>query len=177
MTEQPTLDSIRERSAQLLAELHRRQGVVRDMVRGVAHGYATGFYLYGRPGTAKTHTVRQVLEQEIREPYVYQRGHLTPVGLFELIRDHPEEVIVLDDLVAIFKSDIALQILLSALEHPTSWDRSRIVKYQRKGETDRAVFRGGIICITNRELHDDDLLGAFKSRVHVLNYDPSDAQL
>ena len=51
------------------------------------------------------------------------------------------------------------------------------MKYQRKGESVRAVFRGGIICITNRELHDDDLLGAFKSRVHTLNYDPSDAQL
>ena len=38
-------------------------------------------------------------------------------------------------------------------------------------------FRGGIICISNRQLHDDDLLGAFKSRVHTLNYDPSDAQL
>ena len=39
------------------------------------------------------------------------------------------------------------------------------------------AFRGGIVCISNRELHDDDLLGAFKSRVHTLNYDPSDAQL
>jgi hypothetical protein len=26
-------------------------------------------------------------------------------------------------------------------------------------------------------LHDDELLGAFKSRVHTLNYDPTDAQL
>jgi hypothetical protein len=177
MTERPTLELIRETAAHLLAELWRRQAVVRDMVRGVGRGYSTGFYLFGRPGTAKTYTVRQVLEQEIREPYVYQRGHLTPIGLFELIRDHPDEVLVLDDLVAIFKSDIALQILLSALEHPTSRDRSRIVKYQRKGETEQAVFRGGIVCISNRELHDGDLLGAFKSRVHVLNYDPSDAQL
>ena len=39
------------------------------------------------------------------------------------------------------------------------------------------AFRGGIICISNRELHDDELLGAFKSRVHTLNYDPTDAQL
>jgi len=177
MTDRPTLDTIRDTAPHLLAELHRRQGVVRDMIRGVARGYATGCYLYGVPGTAKTHTVRQVLEQEIREPYVYQRGHLTPLGLFELIRDHPEEVIVLDDLVTIFKSDVALQVLLSALEHPTGPDRGRVVKYRRKGETDRVVFRGGLVCITNRQLHDADLLGAFKSRVHVLNYDPSDAQL
>lgn len=177
MNDLPTLEHIRANRASLLADLRCRQSVARDYVRGVAREYATGLYLFGRPGTAKTHTVRAVLEQEVREPYVYQRGHLTPMGLFELISQHPDEVIVLDDLVAIFKSDIALQILLSALEHPTGRDRSRVVKYQRQGESVRTVFRGGIICISNRELHDADLLGAFKSRVHTLNYDPSDAQL
>jgi hypothetical protein len=161
----------------LLAELFRRQAIVRDYVRGVARQYATGLYLFGRPGTAKTHTVRSVLEAEIKEPFVYQRGHLTPMGLFELIAEHADEVIVLDDIGAILKSDIALQILLSALEHPTTRDRSRVVKYRRQGREEHAVFRGGIICISNMELHDDELLGAFKSRVHTLNYDPTDAQL
>ena len=99
------------------------------------------------------------------------------MGLFELIAAHADEVIVLDDLGAVLKSDVALQILLSALEHPTSRDRSRVVKYRRQGREDRAVFRGGIVCISNKELHDDELLGAFKSRVHTLNYDPTDAQL
>lgn len=159
------------------AELGRRQAIVRDYVRGVARQYATGLYLFGRPGTAKTHTVRKVLDEEIREIYTYQRGHLTPIGLFELIAENPEEVIVLDDLGAVLGSDVALQILLSALEHPTSADRSRVVKYRRKGREDRAVFRGGIICISNKGLHDDEMLGAFKSRVHTLNYDPTDAQL
>jgi len=174
-----TLQHITDKKTALLAELNRRQGVVRDYVRGVGRHYATGLYLFGRPGTAKTHTVKAVLEQEIKEPYCYQRGHLTPVGLFELLAEHPDEVIVLDDLVTIFRSDIALQILLSALEHPAPDDRtrSRIVRYRRKGSEQRVVFRGGIVCITNRELHDDELLGAFKSRVHTLNYDPSDAQL
>ncbi len=174
-----TLQHIIERRAELLGELHRRQGIVRDYVRGVARHYATGLYLFGRPGTAKTHTVRATLEKEIRELYTYQRGHLTPMGLFELIAEHPDEVIVLDDLATVLDSDVALQILLSALEHPAPDDRtrSRVVKYKRQGREERAVFRGGIICISNRELHDDELLGAFKSRVHVLDYDPSDAQL
>ena len=179
MQESVTLEYIVGNRVPLLAELNRRQGVVRDYARGVARQYATGLYLFGRPGTAKTHTVRGVLEQEIGEPYCYQRGHLTPVGLFELLADHPDEVVVLDDLVTIFKSDVALQILLSALEHPAPGDRTRtrIVRYRRKGEEVRVAFRGGIICVSNRELHDDELLGAFKSRVHTLNYDPSDAQL
>jgi hypothetical protein len=79
----------------------------------------------------------------------------------------------------VLDSDVALQILLSALEHPAPGDRtrSRVVKYKRQGREERVSFRGGIICISNRELHDDELLGAFKSRVHTLNYDPSDAQL
>ena len=179
MPESLTLEHIVAHRVPLLAELNRRQGVVRDYVRGVARQYATGLYLFGRPGTAKTHTLRGVLEQEIGEPYCYQRGHLTPVGLFELLADHPDEVVVLDDLVTIFKSDVALQILLSALEHPGPGDRTRtrIVRYRRKGEEVRVAFRGGVICVSNRELHDDELLGAFKSRVHTLNYDPSDAQL
>ena len=172
-----TLQHIIDNRRALLAELQRRQAIVRDYVRGVGRQYATGLYLHGRPGTAKTHTVRAVLEQEIKEIYTYQRGHLTPMGLFELIAANADEVIVLDDLGAVLKSEVALQILLSALEHPTSRDRSRVVKYRRQGREDRAVFRGGIVCISNRELHHDELLGAFKSRVHTLNYDPTDAQL
>src|SRR5262249_5548461 len=82
-------------------------------------------------------------------------------------------------LAAVLDSDVALQILLSALEHPAPDDRtrSRVVKYRRQGREERVSFRGGIVCVSNRLLHDDELLGAFKSRVHTLNYDPSDAQL
>jgi hypothetical protein len=172
-----TLQHIIDHRDALLADLNRRQAIVRDYVRGVAKQYSTGLYLFGRPGTAKTYTVRNVLDEEIREIYTYQRGHLTPMGLFELIAEQADEVIVLDDIGAILKSDVALQILLSALEHPTTRDRSRVVKYRRQGREERAVFQGGIVCISNKELHDDELLGAFKSRVHTLNYDPTDAQL
>jgi len=173
------LQQITARRGSLLAEMRRRQSVVRDYVRGVAREYATGLYLFGRPGTAKTHTVKDVLDRDVGEPYRDQRGHLTPVGLFELIAEHADEVIVLDDLVTIFKSDVALQILLSALEHPPpdSRDRGRVVRYRMKGDERRVCFRGGIVCFSNRQLPDDELLGAFKSRVHTLNYDPSDAQL
>jgi hypothetical protein len=120
-----SLQHIIDNRSAYLGELRRRQAIVRDYTRGVARGYATGLYLFGRPGTAKTHTVRAVLEEEIKEIYTYQRGHLTPIGLFELIAENRDEVIVLDDLGALLKSDVAVQILLSALEHPTSRDCSR----------------------------------------------------
>jgi hypothetical protein len=75
-----TLQHIIDNRAAHLAELKRRQGIVRDYVRGVAGQYSTGLYLFGRPGTAKTHTVRATLEKDIQELYCYQRGHLTPMG-------------------------------------------------------------------------------------------------
>ena len=171
------LQHIIENKCALIAELHGRQAILRDYVRGVARGYATGLYLFGKPGTAKSHSVRAVLDNDIRELYTIQRGHLTPLGLFDLIASHPDEVIVLDDISTIFKSDVSLQILLAALEHPTSSDGTRVLKYRRQGREERVAFKGGIIAISNRELHDTELLEAVKSRVHVLNYDPSDAQL
>ena len=66
-------------------------------------------------------------------PTPNRRGHLTLMGLFKSIAEYPDEVIVLDDPRAVLKSDVALQILLSALEHPTGRDRGRVVKYRRQG--------------------------------------------
>jgi hypothetical protein len=86
---------------------------------------------------------------------------------------------VLDDLGAVLDSVVALQILLAALEHPAPGDRTRrrTIKYKRPGVEKRAEFCGGIICISNRELHAGELLDAFKSRVHTFKCDPTDAQL
>ena len=124
MGETSTLQHIKDNRRTLLQGFRQRQAIVRDRVRAVARGYATGFYLYGGPGTAKTHTVRVVLEQEIKEIYTYLRGHLTALGLFEVLGANRDEVIVLDDLGAILQSVIALQILLAALEHSASPDCS-----------------------------------------------------
>ena len=176
MDDRATLDHIERNRERLLGQLDRQLAVVRDYVRGVDGRYSAGLYLYGPPGTGKTHTVRGVLEREVKRPYVYQRGHLTPVGLFELFEQNSDEVIVLDDLASVFKNDVALQILLSALERPTARDGGRVAKDRRMGQERRVVFRGGVVCVSNRVLHNDELLAAFKSRVHVLNYDPSDAQ-
>jgi hypothetical protein len=173
---QPTLNHISANRKALLDELSSRQAIVRNMVRSVARGYATGLYLFGPPGTAKTYTVKQTLDHEFPEVPVYRSGQLTLMGLFDLITENPDKLFVLDHLVSIFKSDNALQILLSALDQPSSRDRDRLVIYQRQGEAVRTVFRGAIICISNWELHDDDFLSAFKSRVHTLNYKPSDAK-
>ena len=118
MSHNLTVNLINQNRDRLLDELRKRQAVIRDRVRGVARKRYSGLYLYGAPGTAKTHSVRAVLDREIQEIYAYQRGHLTPLGLFELLKEHRDEVIVLDDLAAIFKSPTALQLLLAGWNPP-----------------------------------------------------------
>ncbi len=177
MSDRPDLQHIVRHQASLLAELNSRQAVVRDRVRSVPGGYATGLYLYGAPGTAKSHTVRTLLDTEFGGDYVYMRGHITPLGLFELLQENRDRTIVLDDVSSLFRQQTALQILLAALEHSTAPDAGRRVQYRRKDQVMSFDFTGGVICISNLELHNDELLAAFKSRVNVLNYAPTDAQL
>jgi len=172
-----TLEYIVTNQATLIQDLDRRLGVVRDFVRQVADARATGLYLYGPAGTGKTRTVTSTLAKSLDCPYVYFRGHLTPIGLFELLAENQDEIIVLDDLSSVFESDIALQILLSALEPPAFRDRTRPVEYKRQGKRQVAQFRGGIICISNLELHGNELLDAFNSRTNTMKYDPSSAEL
>ena len=159
-----------------LHSLQQRLAVVRDRVRGVARGHYTGFYLFGRPGTSKTHTVRMTLD-ELGIPYEYHSGHLTPMGLFDLLAQHHDRVIVLDDVSEILANRTALQILLAALGNQPDATGVRLVKYRRQNRDETVRFTGGIIIISNLELHAAPLLEALKSRVHYLRHDPTDEQV
>ncbi len=170
----PVTLSLADRAA--LAERERRVAVIADRVRSAALGYATGFYLAGRAGTGKTHTVRHTLE-ELRVTHHYHAGHLTPQGLFELLGRYPDRVLVLDDVASILGQPVALQYLLAALVQPSHGDRSRAVRYHRQGTGEVVYFSGSIVSISNLELHAQPLLQALKSRVPYLSYDPSEAQM
>lgn len=159
-----------------LYELERRLTVVRDRIRGVATRQHTGFYLYGRPGTSKTYTVRTTLEAEDIS-YAYQNGHLTPKGLFETIQANNDRVIVLDDVSTIFRNERARNILLAALGNQPGDTGVRLVTYRTSCCLEKVRFTGGIIAVSNLELHGNEVMEALKSRIHCLNYNPSDEQI
>ncbi len=159
-----------------LIRLESRLQVIQDRVRGVVDRDYTGFYLHGPPGTSKTYTVRSHLDR-LAAPYCYHSGHLTPLGLFDLFADHPDEVIVLDDVGYIFEQKVALQILLAALGNQPSEVGQRSICYRRHAEIRTVHFSGGIIFLSNLSLHRSALLQALQSRVHCLHYDPSDTEL
>jgi hypothetical protein len=66
-------------------ELMRQIKIVKDRVRGVVKGTYNGLYLYGRPGTSKSFSICSTLDT-LGVKYEYSNGHLTPIGLFDLIK-------------------------------------------------------------------------------------------
>jgi hypothetical protein len=78
---------------------------------------------------------------------------------------------------------VGLQILLAALGRSPEdagtpgVENARIITYKCKGIEQRTVFTGGIVAISNLELHDGDLLSAIKSRTDPVKYAPSDQEL
>lgn len=161
-----------------LKELRSKQSLIKDRIRGVVRGKANGIYLHGRPGVSKTYLVRTTLEA-LGQRYAYSNGHVTPVGLFDLIAENPHSVIVLDDVSSIFDQPKALQILLAALGTPHDGSRTRAVRYKQAKVDQTALFDGSIIAISNLQLaaHTSQILGALQDRVHVLAYEPSDEEI
>jgi hypothetical protein len=164
-----------ERTDDFLARLNSRFAVIRDRVRGVALRRHAGFYLYGRAGTSKTYSVQKAL-QDVEVEYHYAHGYLTAAGLFDLFKERPNGILVLDDVGSLFQDRTALQLLLAALgKQPDG--QSRIVKYRRKDSEQAVKFMGGVIAISNLDLGGGPLLTALKSRVHCLKFDPPDVEL
>ena len=148
--------------------------LIRDRVASVVHQYHSGCYLVGRPGTSKTFTVKQSLEQEL-VPWTYRTARMTPMGLFTFIAEHPEHVIVLDDISTLFKSEQALQILLAALDGDPA--QPRLITYKSKDKSESVWFTGAIIAISNVPLRCDPLARALGSRIVTVEHEPSDHEI
>ncbi len=158
----------------LLASFDRKLQLIRDRVRGVAERYYTAAYLVGRPGTSKTHTVETELEG-LDIPFVLRNARMTPMGLFEFLHDHPEHVVVLDDIASLFKQQAALQILMAALDGDP--DQPRTVTYKSKDRDISFEFTGGVVAISNVPLKNDPLANAVASRVVQVEHEPTDEEI
>lgn len=161
-----------------LTTLRRQQSLIKDRIRAVVHREANGVYLHGRPGSSKTYLVRTTLEA-LGQRYAYSNGHLTPVGLFDLMEENPQSVVVLDDVSAIFEQPKALQILLAALGTPHDGSRTRTVRYKTATVDKTAFFEGSVVAISNLQLagHTNDVLEALQDRVHVMAFEPTDEEV
>lgn len=161
-----------------LERLHRRQSLIKDRIRAVVHHEANGVYLHGRPGSSKTYLIRTTLDR-LGSRHAYSNGHLTPIGLFDLLAENHDSVVVLDDVSSIFNAPQSLQILLAALGTNHDGSRVRPIRYKRASGDRIIPFTGSIIAISNLQLagHANAVLDALQDRVHVMAYEPTDEEV
>src|SRR4051812_23077401 len=109
-----TVPCLSEEDRTNLRSFEAKLDLIRDRTKSVALRYHVGAYLVGRPGTAKTHTVRAALD-DLDRPWIYRNARMSPMGLWGLLADFPEHTIVLDDISTIFGNMQAVQVILAAL--------------------------------------------------------------
>lgn len=165
--------------------MQKRLDGIRDAVTNVANGYFTGVYLCGPRGTSKTWTVEETLKilgrQGKYDPH--NGGGITDGGLLELLwqndANHLDRNLLLDDCGELFtpKCARARQYLLKALGGKGG--TTRYIPYVSAKEERTVEFRRGIFAISNIPLarHNDNVLGALRDRVIVLNHEPTDVEL
>lgn len=165
-------------NVKILERVRELKCIARDQIRGVVARRHTGFYLYGSPGTGKTAFVQKTLD-ELDAPYHLHCGYLTPFGLFELIENDPETILVLDDVSSLLTNKMAMQILMAALAKPLDPSKGRRTSYKRQGKDATVEFRGGIIFLSNLPLGGTDrrLIDALKDRVQELHYELTNDEL
>jgi hypothetical protein len=98
----------------LVQEFERKLQIIRDRVNSVVHLYHTACYLVGRPGTSKTFTIKKEL-QRLEVPWAYRNARMTPMGMFDFIAEHPEHILVLDDIGTLFKNDRVVPVSVQNL--------------------------------------------------------------
>jgi hypothetical protein len=163
---------------ELLRQLEEKTRVIRDFTRGVAKRYHNGFYLWGEGGISKSFIVEETLKN-LGKRYQIRNSRITAKGLFELLRDHPDEMIVLEDVEPLFQERIAYGVLRAALWGQSGEDgvQERSVHWMIAGVREKVVFTGGILMTANCPLDDLPQGRALKTRLASVHFRPSDEEL
>jgi hypothetical protein len=158
-----------------LAELDQKLELVRDRVKAVVGGYATGLYLCGAGGLGKSYRVLKQL-QDLDADYRLFNSRMTGKGLFRALERAPDAVHVLEDMERLTKDLDAQGVLRSALWCQPDDEREVTWTTASEGEQ-RFVFMGGIIMLANRPLANLPELRALATRIAVVDLDISDGEM
>ena len=161
--------------------INERFGFVSDMVNMLARGDQASVVVTGPGGLGKSHTVTQALTKagfkdisvldenfevgsrlNMRKAFTVIKGYSTPKGLYRLLYENKDGVLVFDDCDSVLKDPVSLNLLKGALD---SYSK-RIISWRADLKDDALPqsfeFKGRVVFISN--LSSDTLDQAIISR-------------
>ncbi len=123
-------------------------------------------------GWGKSTMVEKILS-ELAANYSCLGSYSTPLGLYNCLVDHSENLIVIDDAAGLFGDSIGMAILKAATWPSSGTKGQREVRWNSSHEKVRQpsiVFRGKLIIITNT-LPASVAIESFLSRTLYFNFD------
>lgn len=154
----PLSPVIEETDEELETRIEETYETMDTLIRAIAKNAVNSLIVSGAPGLGKSHETNAVL-REVNSGeygYVFHRGYLKATGIFRLLWENrmPGQTIVIDDCDAIFRDEVALNILKAALElkesRTVSWGSEREF-IDQDGDVIPRYFQymGNIIFLTN----------------------------
>lgn len=146
--------------------INERFGFVSDMVTMLANGAQASVVVTGPGGLGKSYTVTKALEsngfkdaslldaefevgRRIGKKFIVVKGYSTPKGLYRLLYENKDGVIVFDDCDSVLKDPVSLNLLKGALD---SYSR-RIISWRadiRDEDLPTSFeFKGRVVFISN----------------------------
>jgi len=144
---------------------------IQDLVHMVAKKVSPSIMLTGTSGVGKSHLVMKTLAQaglEKDEDFKIVKGHSSPLGLYQILHDNRDNLLVFDDCDSIQNDDISCNLLKAALD---SYDTRIIHWHSNKTEQleleSSFEFTGQIVFISNLPASKID--DAIRSRAFCYN--------
>lgn len=152
----------------------------------VAYGISNSLVVSGAAGLGKTTEVENILN-ELRVEFIPVSGDITTSGLYEILFQNRDKLLVFDDMDSVYKSEESINILKAVLDTKKKRKVSRILKshfdsfnmsdeeiqekYEETGTLPKQFeFTGRVIFITNKP--GDEINPALISRSLFVDLNP-----
>jgi len=143
--------------------INQRFGFVTDMVDMVAGGDQASVIICGPGGLGKSHTVVQALKnkgfsdmtlqeegtQRARKSYTVVKGYSTAKGLFRLLYENKDSVLVFDDCDSVLKDPVSLSLLKTALDSYSQRVVTWRADFKDEDLPNTFLFKGRVVFISN----------------------------
>ena len=161
-------EPVQEKSSLQVSE---RFEYIEDLVHMVAKKIQPSILLTGTSGVGKSYLVKKTLESAGLEDgvdFFVIKGQASPLGLYQLLHDKRDALLIFDDCDSVFKDDKSANLLKAALD---SYDKRYIHWHSNKAEQlqleSHFEFTGQVIFISNYSANRID--DAIRSRAFCYN--------